>query len=137
MFYSYMKLNSKYVLVFVYFVFSLTQISCTNKEKSIRSGSFARTAFYNPYENSILYFSSNNSVTYLIYDEYPRNDNLLMQQEYSCQVNSNNNVYIPKLLMIQDLDLELTITGKNIGLTNTTFGKGWIFQNDFSESLSK
>lgn len=109
----------------------------STKEKNILNGNFVGTAFYNPYENSILYFTSNNSLSYLIYDGYPRNDNLLMQREYSCQVNSNSNVYIPKLGMIQDLNLELTTTGDKIGLTNTRFGKGWLFEKDFSESLSK
>jgi outer membrane protein assembly factor BamA len=131
------RLKSKYILGFLYILISVTQNSCNDKEKNLLNGNFANAAFYNPYENSILYFSSNNSVTYLIYDGYPRNDNLLMQQEYSCQINTNNNVYMPKLGMIQDLYLEITTTGNNIGLTNTRFGKGWIYQKDFSESLSK
>lgn len=115
----------------------LTQNSCTNNEKKLLGGDYTGAAFYNPYENSILFFSSNNSVTYLIYDGYPRNDNLLMQQDYPCQINSNKSVYIPKLGMLQDLTLDLTKTGSNIGLTNTRFGKGWIFEKGFSESLSK
>lgn len=130
------SLKSKCILGFLFFLISVTQNSCTDKEKIILNGNFANAAFYNPYENSILYFSSNNSVTYLIYDGYPRNDNLLMQKEYSCQINTNN-VYMPKLGLIQDLYLDLTTTGNNIGLTNTRFGKGWIYQKDFSESLSK
>lgn len=54
-----------------------------------------------------------------------------MQKEYSCQINTNNNVYMPKLGLIQNLYLDLTTTGNNIGLTNTRFGKGWIYQKRF------
>jgi hypothetical protein len=48
----------------------------------------------------------------LLYYEYPRNKNLLMQQKYSYQINSKNNVYILKLGLIQDLYLAITTTGK-------------------------
>ncbi|MEN9883193.1 MAG: hypothetical protein RLZZ420_410 [Bacteroidota bacterium] len=48
----------------------------------------------------------------MLYYEYPRNENLLMQQKYSYQINSKNNVYMLKLGLIQDLYLEIITTGK-------------------------
>jgi len=131
------RLHIQIFTIFSLILMLIFNLSCNDIKDDIQKGNYTGTVFYNPYENSILYFKSNNTFEYLIYNGYPSNDNLLLQKEYSYQVNVDHSIYIPKLGMLEEINLYLTTTGNNIGLTNTELDKGWIFDNNLTQSFSK